>query len=119
MGLPFFFFFACPLVGRFRWWWICSGVGAPVVLWIQSLRYVTFRCGRTKQPFATRSISLDVCAYECDLGGGRLQIPDCTAPNSIEDKGNAFNSEPLSCPLLFSLSLGGDLQQPLNGYAGT
>lgn len=35
-----------------------------------------------------------------DLGGGRLQIPDCTAPNSIEDKGDAFNSEPLS--VLFS-----------------
>lgn len=50
---------------------------------------------------------LGVCAYEGDLGGGKLQIPDSTGPNSIEDKQGAVNSEPLPGLLSFLLPLSG------------
>lgn len=72
-------------------------------------------------PFATRKMILGVCAYEGDLGGGKLQIPDSTGPNSIEDKQGAVNPEPLPDLLSFlcSLSLGGNLQRRLDGFAGT
>lgn len=62
-----------------------------------------------------------MCAYEGDLGGGKLQIPDSTGPNSIEDKQGAVNSGPLPDLLSFpcSLFLGGNLQCQLDGFAGT
>lgn len=43
--------------------------------------------------------------YEGVFGGRRLQISDCTALNSIEDKQGAVNSEALAL-LLSSLSAG-------------
>lgn len=67
------------------------------------------------------NLFLNVCASGCVLGGGRLQLPDCTALNSIEDKQGAINSERLPdlWSSLLSRSLGRKLQHQLKGYAGT